>query len=237
MTSDTLRFSDKLLPNQPAYSDQFQGECVEEKLFETICRVMGASTRYDDLQLAESDKVSMEAIGSNPTGLWFLVFLLKTMKARRVLEIGTFLGTSAILFARALPDDGEVVTIEKFPHFAELAQSNLERNGVAGKVRLLVGDAMEVIPSIPDQPKFDLIFIDGDKGRYKDYFIAAERLLAPDGIIIVDDCFFHGDVLNDKPVTDKGQGVRDCLDYVAGRTDLTKSVLPISNGMMLVRRG
>lgn len=236
MTSDKLRFSDKLLPNQPAYSNHFQGTEMEEKLFGTICRVMGAATRYEDLDLAESDLVSMEEIGSNPTGLWFLVFLLKSVKAKRLLEIGTFLGASAILFARALPKDGEVVTIEKFPHFAELAQRNFERNGVANKVKLLIGDAMEVIPSIPEAPKFDIIFIDGDKGRYKDYFIAAERLLAPDGIIIVDDCFFHGDVLNDKPVTDKGQGVRDCLDFVAGRPDLTKSLLPISNGMMLIRR-
>lgn len=233
----TLAFFDKLLPNQREYSKLYTGHSpVEQALFESICRIGNIPRRYEDLQLEESDKVTMEEVGSNPAGLRLLSFLLVVSRARTVLEIGTFLGASAIHFARALPADGKVVTIEKFDHFAAIARRNIERNGLSGKIDVIEGDAIAAVDLLPDGQTFDLIFIDGDKGRYKDYFIKTERLLSPHGISVVDDCFFHGDALNAHPQTEKGQGVKNCLDYLAGRDDLIKVPLPISNGILLITR-
>ena len=80
------------------------------------------------------------------------------------------------------------------------------------------------------------LFIDGNKERYKDYFESLEPLLSPNGVIIVDDCFFHGDVYNDKPQTEKGQGTKDFLDAAAKRDDYVRLALPLSNGVYIMMK-
>ena len=107
-------------------------------------------------------------------------------------------------FAQAVPGDGEVVSIEKFDKFAKIARRNFELNGLASKIKLFDGDAFEVIDRLPRDQLFDLVFIDGNKERCKDYVIKTEPLLARNGIMIVDDCFYHGDVLNAQPSDAKG---------------------------------
>jgi predicted O-methyltransferase YrrM len=129
-----------------------------------------------------------------------------------------------------------VVSIEKFDEFAAIARRNFAANGLSDRIRLLEGDAIDVMRGLPPGELFDLIFIDGNKERYTDYFLMAEALLSPRGIIIVDDCFFHGDAVNAIPSNPKGQGVRDFLDCVAGRSDYLRIALPVANGMMLLTR-
>jgi hypothetical protein len=99
-------------------------------------------------------------------------------------------------FAQAVPVDGEVVSIEKFD---KIARRNFELNGLSSKIKLFDGDAFQVIDRLPGDQLFDLVFIDGNQERYKDYVVKTEPLLAKNGIMIVDDCFYHGDVLNAQP--------------------------------------
>jgi O-methyltransferase len=133
-----------------------------------------------------------------------------------------------------VPADGEVVSIEKFDKFAKIARRNFELNGLSSKIKLFDGDAFDVIDRLPRDQLFDLVFIDGNKERYEDYVIKTEPLLAKNGIMIVDDCFYHGDVLNAQPSDAKGVGTKACMDYLAGCNDWLRIALPLSNGLFMM---
>jgi caffeoyl-CoA O-methyltransferase len=238
MTASPLRFCDKLLPDQHEHRYYFRdGDDYSAALYDAICRASGIANPLQELKLEQTDKFTVEEMASNPVSLRFLQFLIQVAGVRRVLEIGAFIGVSAMYFAKALPAGGEVVTIEKFDHFAEIARRNFANNGLSDRIKLLEGDAFEIIEKLPRNQPFDLVFIDGNKERYKDYFVMTEPLLSAKGIALVDDCFFHGDAVNATPTNDKGRGVRAFLDYAATRNDYVRIALPLANGiMMMVRR-
>lgn len=236
MTNKPLRFCDKLLPNQPEYAHDYRGGDYALALYETICRSSGICDPHEEFKVEDSEKFTQAEMGSNPVSLRFLQMLIGLAGVKRVLEIGSFVGVSAMYFARALPPGGEVVTIEKFDHFAAIARRNFAVNGLADRITLLEGDAFEVIEKLARGKLFDLIFIDGNKERYLDYFVKTEPLLAANGLVLVDDCFFHGDALNDVPTNEKGRGTRAFLDYAATRKDYQRIALPLSNGIMIMRR-
>jgi caffeoyl-CoA O-methyltransferase len=233
-----LAFWDKLLSDQPPHTELFHGPEARffPALYDTIVKASGITTPYEELDLALTQKFTVEEMGSNPLALRFLQMLVRMSGAKRVLEIGAFIGVSAMYLAKALSDDGEVVTIERGAEFGAICAENFKRNHLAHKIELRVGDASEVIDSLPRDKKFDLMFIDGDKGHYGDYMRRLEPLLAPGGLMIVDDALFHGDVLNKKPTTDKGEGVRDALNQAAAWKHYHKALLPLSNGMLLLQK-
>jgi caffeoyl-CoA O-methyltransferase len=233
-----LAFYDKLLSDQPPHTELFRGSQAQlfPALYETIVRASDIQIPYEELDLALTEKFTVEEMGSNPLALRFLQMLVRMSGAKRVLEIGAFIGVSAMYLARALPDGGEVVTIERGAEFGAICAENFRRNRLEDKIALRVGDASEVIDSLPRNRKFGLIFIDGDKGHYGDYMRRLEPLLEPGGLMIVDDALFHGDVLNKTPTTDKGEGVRDALNQAAAWKHYHKALLPLSNGMLLLQK-
>jgi caffeoyl-CoA O-methyltransferase len=239
MTTTPVRFCDGLLPDQKAQSFLYtDGGDYVSVLYDAICRSSGILSPYQEFKLEKTDMFTLEEMASNPVSLRLLQFLIQISGVKRVLEIGSFIGMSAMCFAKVLPRGGEVVTIEKFDHFAAIARRNFTANGLADRITLMEGDAFEIIESLPQDRKFDMIYIDGNKERYKDYFVMTEPLLAPRGISIVDDCFFHGDVVNAKPSGEKGSGTKAFLDYAATRADYQRIALPLANGiMMMTRRG
>jgi caffeoyl-CoA O-methyltransferase len=227
---------DKVLPPQPINNEFYANspDAYYRLLFETITRASGIKLPTEEFDLELSDKASIEEIASNPIGLRLLQFLVKLSRARHVFEIGTYIGLSAMAMARMMPPGGRVVTVEKFEHFAGIARRNIARNGLSDRITLLEGDAFEVIERMPKDQSFDMIFIDGNKERYAHYFQALEPLLRPGGLAIVDDCLFHGDVLNAKPRTEKGAGVKACLELAAGLGGWLRLAVPISNGILLM---
>jgi len=232
-----VRFWDKMLPDQAEHANLYKGSAFMQDLFEVVCRASGIGDPKREFVLEESDMFSVEEMASNPVAMRFLQFLIKVAGVKRVLEIGAFIGFSAMSFARALPDDGEVVSIEKFDKFAAIARRNFENNGLARKIKLHQGDAFEIIESLPKAELFDLVFVDGNKERYKDYVVKTEPLLSPRGIMIVDDCFYHGDVLNKAPSDAKGVGTKAFMDYAATCARWDRIALPLSNGLfMMVRK-
>jgi len=231
-----ISICDKLLPSQPANNEHYAGaaDAYYPLLLAAVLKASGTKLPVEEFDLEFSDKVSIEEMSSGPIGLRFLQMLVRLTGARRVLEIGTFIGLSAMAMARAMPEDGRVLTIEKFDQFAAIAQRNFARNGLAGKIRLLEGDAFEVIGGLPQDEMFDLIFIDGNKERYAEYFRRLEPKLRPGGLAVVDDCLFHGDVLNARPGTEKGAGVAVMLDVAAGLENWWRLAVPIGNGVLLM---
>jgi len=226
---------DKLLPNQAFNADQYSGPgSIEQSLYETILWSSAIPVPGTSFRIEQSDRFSIEEMASNAVALGFITWLLQLMKARRVLEIGTFVGVSAMSFAKALPPDGRVVTIEKFDHFAAIARRNFAANGFQGRIDLVEGDAHDVLAKMHDRGPFDFAFIDGNKERYADYFRLIEPLMAAGGVVAVDDAFFHGDALTEKPSTDKGRGVRKFLELAASAKDWRRILLPLSNGLMLM---
>jgi predicted O-methyltransferase YrrM len=226
---------DKLLPNQPFNSHQFSGSgSVEQSLYETILWSTGLSTPGEKFRIESTELFTIEQMASSAVALGLIGWLLKLIGAKRVLEIGSFVGVSAMYFADALPPEGRVVTIEKFELFAGIARRNFAANGFENRIELIHGDAHEVLPMVGDRGPFDFAFIDGNKERYADYFRLVEPMMSDRSIIVVDDVFFHGDALNPEPTSEKGRGVRAFLEVAAGSAAWQRAALPLSNGMMLM---
>lgn len=236
MSHENLQPWDKLLPVQLYNNDQYVGQPEQyfPMLFQTIVQSSGIGTPQDEFKLTLSDRFTIEQMASSPVMLRLLQILIRLSRAKRVIEIGSFIGLSALTMAKALPNDGELVTIEKFEEFAAICRKNFTANGYDSKIKLKVGDAFEMIDSLPPDKLFDFAFIDGNKERYADYFEKLQPFLAPNALVVVDDALFHGDCLNAKQQTEKGRGARQMLDVARGRDDYLRLLLPVSNGMLLM---
>ncbi|KAF8890530.1 O-methyltransferase family 3 protein [Gymnopilus junonius] len=143
----------------------------------------------------------------------FLNLILKTLGAKKYLEVGTLGGYSAIWAARALPQDGQVLTLEIDPHHAKVAQENFKLAGLENKIQLILGPAAESLAKIQIQPEepFDLAFIDADKANNLLYFTEAKRLVRPGGVIIVDNVVWNGNVADPEFSDATVEGIRQLL--------------------------
>ncbi|KAJ7136281.1 O-methyltransferase [Mycena filopes] len=145
----------------------------------------------------------------------FLQLQLLAIQAKRVLEVGSLGGYSAIWMARALPDDGEVVALEVAKLHAEVIEENVARAGLTSKVKVILGPAHASMKAMPSSaPKFDLVFIDADKQNNKNYFIEAKRLVRKGGIIIVDNVGRDGQVADESNSDEMLDGVRALLRHL-----------------------
>jgi caffeoyl-CoA O-methyltransferase len=152
--------------------------------------------------------------------------------ARRVLEIGTFTGFSAQMMAAALPEEGRVVTCDINPETLGIARRFLARSPHGSKVEIREGPALETMATL--QGPFDLIFIDADKGNYTRYYEAALPLLAPRGLICVDNVLWSGRVLD--PKSDDDRAIAAFNDNVRRDPRVTVVVLTVRDGVALIRR-
>lgn len=166
-----------------------------------------------------------------------LQLLVRAAGVRRAVEVGTLAGYSAIWIARALPEDGELVTLEISAKHAAVARRSLEDAGVADRVEVRVGDAAELLDALGPDGSFGLVFVDADKERYTQYLEAAARLLRPGGLFVADNAFWKGWVLN--PGSDKLAGVLDRFNRtVADDPRFDATILPVGDGLLVgVRRG
>ncbi|MFD6896254.1 O-methyltransferase [Rhodococcus sp. NPDC060086] len=153
----------------------------------------------------------------------FLHLLARAMGARAVLEIGTLGGYSTIWLARAVGDEGRVVTLEFEPRHAEVARTNLDRAGVGGVVDIRVGPALESLPHI-DGP-FDLVFIDADKENNSNYVREALRLTRPGSVIVVDNIVRGGAIADPDQDDERVRASRDVLALLAAEPRLDATAL------------
>ena len=228
---------EKFLPNQDFISDLYKEKNpIEKSIFNLIFDVCDLKLPKDKFDLVESDLFSIEEMASSPVALMFVKFLLKLNNAKNILEIGTFVGLGSLYMAEDLPDDGKLITIEKFDKFADIANINFKNNNLDHKIELICGDAEQVLSNNSFKTKFDFIFIDGAKEKYDIFLKYSSKNLNKDGIIFIDDALFHGDVLNKDPQTEKGLGVKNSLFLAKELEGFDKVFLPLSNGVMLLRK-
>jgi predicted O-methyltransferase YrrM len=171
-----------------------------------------------------ADSAGLPAISVSAAQGKFLHLLARIRVARRILEIGTLAGYSTIWLARALPPGGRLITLEFDPRHAEVARANLSRAGVADRVEVRVGRAIDALPGLAAGDPFDLIFIDADKPSTTDYFRWAVKLSRPGTVIVVDN------VVRDGRVIDAGgdgdvQGMRRFLEAAAAEPRVDGTVL------------
>jgi predicted O-methyltransferase YrrM len=149
-----------------------------------------------DQTLEASDKAGLPQINVSPNEGKFLHLIARIHGARKILEIGTLAGYSTIWLARALPEDGKLITLEADPRHAEVAEGNIAAAGFADRVEVKVGKALDTLPTLTGEGPFDLFFIDADKVNNPAYFRWALDHSRPGSVIIVDNVVRSGLVLD-----------------------------------------
>ena len=179
-----------------------------------------------DAALAASTAGGLPSINVSPTQGKLLHIYAKMIQAKKILEIGTLGGYSAIWMARALPASGKLVTLEFDPKHAAVAENNFVAAGVADRIDLRIGRAIDHLPKLHAEQggSFDLIFIDADKQSTADYFSWAMRLSHPGTVIIVDNVIRKGRVI-DPAGDDAVRGIRRFNDAVRGEKRVTATAL------------
>jgi len=164
----------------------------------------------------------------------FLAMLVRTLRARRVLELGTFTGYSSIAMARALPPDGRLITCDVNEETTEIARRYAEEAGVLDRIDYRLGPALETIAGLDGE--FDLVFIDADKVNYVKYYEATLPLLAPSGLMIVDNTLWSGRVADPQEDDENVQAIRALNDRVLDDPRVDNVLLTVRDGMNLVWR-
>ncbi|EHR60476.1 MULTISPECIES: O-methyltransferase [Saccharomonospora] len=154
-----------------------------------------------------------------------LQLLARMVGARRILEIGTLGGYSTIWLARALPADGRLVTIEADPAHADVARSNIERAGLADRVEVRVGQALDILPTLDANTPFDLAFIDADKANNANYVRWALELGRPGGVIVVDNVVRRGRVVDADSDDPSVRGTREAIELLRSEPRLDATAL------------
>lgn len=164
----------------------------------------------------------------------FLRLLCHLMGARRVLEIGTFTGYSAISMALGMQEDGILYTIDINDEIEDFTRDFIVRSGLEKKIVFHIGDACEVIPTLQDQ--FDVVFIDADKRQYPEYYRLVLDKVRPGGMIIADDVLWEGKVLETNSRDAQTMGIQEFSELVQADPRVENILLPIRHGLMLVRK-
>jgi caffeoyl-CoA O-methyltransferase len=163
-----------------------------------------------------------------------LAMLVRLSGARRVLEIGTFTGYSALCMAEALPKNGRLITCEIKSQHAEIAQSFFDRSPHGRKIRLRLGPALETLANLPASAIFDLVFLDADKENYVNYYEAVLPRLWSGGLIVADNVLWSGRVLAPKKKTDRA--VVRFNKHVQRDPRVECVMLPVRDGVSLIRK-
>jgi caffeoyl-CoA O-methyltransferase len=166
----------------------------------------------------------------------FMTLFARAIAAERAIEIGTFTGYSALCIALGLPDDGRLICCDVSDEWTRIGVPFWEKAGVAGKIELVVAPAIETLAALPQRADTDLAFIDADKPSYIDYFEALMPLMRTGGVILVDNVLWGGAVANPEVTDDQTVAIRAFNDHVAADARVDCVMLPISDGLTLLRK-
>ncbi len=187
---------------------------------------------FNELARYVRENVPAAGMMSGPTVGYLLNSLVFATGAKRVLEVGTFVGYSALMMAAALPGDGEVITCDVDLEFTGIAQRFWAKSPHGSKITLKLGPALDTMADL--EPGFDLVFIDADKGNYPAYYERALELISPRGLIAVDNVLWSGSVLN--PSDEDAEAIAMLNDRVQADERVNNVLLTVRDGVMLIRK-
>tara|TARA_B100001109_G_scaffold146476_1_gene119242 strand:+ start:628 stop:1278 length:651 start_codon:yes stop_codon:yes gene_type:complete len=165
----------------------------------------------------------------------FLHLLIKISKIKNVLEIGTFTGLSTLSMALALPNDGKIIALDKNNETNKIAVEFFKKANQEHKIHTIINPALETLMKIRNE-KFDLIFIDADKLNYKKYYEISLNLLNKEGLIVIDNVLWHGEVV-DKDKNDKiTKSIKDLNHFISKDDRIEKVIVPFGDGMSICRK-
>lgn len=202
---------------------------VEEYIREILPQNKGLLKELEEF--AEKNNVPI----IHPEVAKFLEVIIKTSNTRSILEAGTAIGYSALIFSNAMDNKGKIVTIEKREDMHKIALENIKKAGLESNIKALLGDASELLPKV--EGKFDMIFLDASKGHYQEFLMSCIDKLNDNGIIISDNVLYKGMVASNEYVIRRKitivKRMRKYLKYISNHPQLTTSVIPIGDGVAL----
>ena len=163
----------------------------------------------------------------------FLKVMALAVNAKRVLEVGTFTGYSSLAMAEALPDDGTALTCEIDPDSAEFARRFWDKSLHGKKIKVRVAPALETMAAL--KGPFDLIFIDADKANYVNYYRRALDLIAPTGVILIDNVLWSGRVLEKTPKDESTKAIQELNSIVSSDPRVTAVLLTLRDGVFVIK--
>jgi caffeoyl-CoA O-methyltransferase len=197
-------------------------------------RYITEHTRAEDEFLRD---LKREAAAAGIPSIWiapaqasFIQILLRLTGARQVVEVGTLAGYSAIAMARALPADGKLRTIELEARHADFAEAWIARSDVAGKIEVLRGPGLEVLPRLASDSA-DAAFLDADKGNYPKYLAECLRIVRRGGLIMADNAFAFGELFDDKPADREVGAIRHFNEVMHRERALESIIVPFGDGL------
>jgi caffeoyl-CoA O-methyltransferase len=156
------------------------------------------------------------------------------LQPRRILEIGTFTGYSALCLVRGLPKEGQLHTIEMNAETAAIAKHFFDRSPFSKQIILHTGDALQILPNLNET--WDLVFIDAYKPAYIQYFNLVFPKVRKNGIILADNIFFHGQALEANPKSAMAKGIKAFNEFIMNNTDVEKVVLTVRDGLYFMMK-
>ncbi|MTI48959.1 O-methyltransferase [Sporosalibacterium faouarense] len=205
----------------------------EDYIEDYIREVIPESTGYlkEMERYAEENHVPI----IHPEVAQFMKVLINIKKPKRILEIGAAIGYSSIVMVNSMGIEGKVVTIERRDDMIELARRNIEKYGYHDRIKIIKGEAQDVLPNIEDT--FDMIFLDAAKSKYMDFLPYCIKNLAKEGVIISDNVLYKGMIANDDLVVRRQKTIvrrmREYLDYICNNPMFESSIIPIGDGVAL----
>ena len=187
------------------------------------------------------DLGDMQRLQISETQSLFLQLIIKINKVRKCLEIGTFTGFSALSMALALPENGKITTLDNDKKIVAIASDFFKKADLSSKIETIVGSALDTLKNLlNEKKKFDLIFIDADKGNYKKYYDLSLNLISENGLIIIDNVLWKGEVIKAKYVSETPSkqlwSIIDFNKYVRDDNKVEKFILPIGDGLTICRK-
>lgn len=185
----------------------------------------------------ETAKLPLALMQVAPEQGQFLQFMVRVLRARKILEIGTFTGYSALAMALALPEEGQIITCDINTQWTNVAHPYWEKAGVANKIDLRINPALQTLKTLLNeghQQSFDFIFIDADKTNYVEYYELSLQLIKPHGVIAIDNIFWAGDVINPLDTSAQTREIRRLNAYIKEDARVYSSLLAIGDGLFLI---
>jgi len=162
--------------------------------------------------------------------------LVRALGVRSAVEVGTFTGYSSLCVARALPPEGRLLCCDVNAEWTAIARRYWERAGVADKITLRLGPALETLRSLAATTRFDFAFIDADKTNYRNYYEECLKRVRSDGLILIDNVLWSGRVIDPSDSSDDTRAIREFNDFIAGDERVEAVMIPVADGLTIARK-